>query len=363
MERKDDLISHGELMGLAVIGLFSPAIRVLPRMAAQYAGSAAWLSPLAAAPVLLAYIAFCAALLRCRRDGEGLPQIFERSLGRIPGRALCALCGLWLLFYTGFALRVSGERLISAIYGTGSAGFFMFVEIGAAALIAAGRVRSAARTAQVFAGILLCALIVLYLYALTDIDPKNLGPVSRLDTGGILLGAVPFADVIGLSGYYIFLQGRVRIRSDSASCALRRLGGLLAALGAGTAVTVGMLSAPVTAALRFPFFTMIRDIRIFGVVERIEAVVVALWVASDVMFFAALIMICREILASLIPPLGRGGAAPVLAAAAFACGLFAIGDAYVLTELSRRVVPAVNMGITFGLLPAVFAAGKLRKRL
>ena len=360
--KKDGLISHGELMALAVIGLFSPAIRV-PRMAAAFAGRAAWLSPVAAAPVLVIYAAFCAAFIRRRREGEGLSGLFERSLGRLPGRTLIALCGLWLTFYAGFTLRVSGERLISAIYGTGGAWFFMAVEIAAAALIAGDGMTRAVRAAQVFSGVLIAALAVLCLCALTDIDPKNLWPVSRLDAGGIALGAAPFADVIGLSGYYMLLQGRVRKESDGAACMLRRLGGLLAALGAGTAVTVGMLSPRVTAALRYPFFTMIRDISIFGVVERIEAVVVALWVASDMMFFAALLMMCAECAAAISPRAAKKTAVLFAAAAAFAVGLFAFRDAFVLTELSRRVVPAVNLAVTFGLFPAVFAVGRLRKKL
>ena len=64
---------------------------------------------------------------------------------------------------------------------------------------------------------------------------------------------------------------------------LRAVGGLLMFLV--VAVTLGHFGPELTGRLTYPFFALVRNTSVFGITERIEALVTALWVFSDFVLF------------------------------------------------------------------------------
>jgi len=360
---ENDKITHRQLMALTFIGLFSPVIRLLPKTSVQLAGSAAWLTPVAAAVPLTLYLWFMRAFVKNRGENEGLAHLFERCIGRGPGKVLSSIFGLWLIFYAGFQLRTGGERLLSSIYANGSVAFFMGIMIVLAVIVAMGSVRSMTRAAEVFVLVILGVLVLVFIFAVTDINPQNLLPVSYLNAGRVLVGALPLIDVLSVSAYYMFLQGHVDKKTESFSGMVRWQSLLLVITMAVMVTSIGMLSSTVIANLQNPFFIMIRDITIFGIVERIESVVITLWVITDLCLLSALITICSEVFESVTGRKRKKLVAAVVGAAVFACGMLVSRDAFGLIIFSERIVPGVHMLLVFIVLPAVFIAGKIRKKI
>ena len=127
--------------------LLGPALRLLPRAAAEQAGRAAWLGALPALPLLLLYARFLSRFWETRPAGTGLAEAAMQVLGpRWGAVALYALSG-WLLFYGGFVLRSGADRLVVTVYPQSAPAVFT-LSMGLCCLIAAlGSARSLARTA------------------------------------------------------------------------------------------------------------------------------------------------------------------------------------------------------------------------
>ncbi len=326
-------------------------------------GRVSWLSPVAAALPALAYVFFITSFLKNRGEDEGLTHMFMRALGSRCGKAVALLFALWLTVYSGFVLRSAAERLLSAVYENGGSALFIVLTLAVVVIASLGELRHLARTAEVFLPILLGALILVTAFAAVDIKIENLLPVSYLDTGNILLGAIPILNVLCAFSYFAFLCGHTEKRTENPKITRRWVLVLLLCMFLIIAVSIGVLSSPLVVKLQNAFFIMVRNVTIFGIIERFEALVIMLWVITDFIYLAALLIIITEILkVSFNSERRRPFVWPVSGAVALSA-FFAVSNAFELHMLSQWVVPAVNMFMIFVLLPAVYLVGKLRKRI
>ena len=100
---------------------------------------------------------------------------------------------------------------------------------------------------------------------------------------------------IGTVGVYLYFFKDVADSDNSNKVIIQRLFTVLAVILILLVTTIGVLSEPLIRKLQHPFFIMVRDLSVFGVVERVESVVIALWVVSDIVYVSMLLKICGEI--------------------------------------------------------------------
>ena len=138
--------------------------------------------------------------------------------------------------------------------------------------------------------------------------------------------------------------------------------GLLAALLCVTVVAT--FGAKLTAEMYYPFFVMIRCIRIFRLLERVEALVVAQWVTTDFLLLGALLQAATGELTLCFPKLGarRGAVALTCLALALLSGALCASTSFSLRELSHTLVPVASASAA-GVLVLAFVVGLIRKKI
>ncbi|MBQ3404955.1 MAG: GerAB/ArcD/ProY family transporter [Oscillospiraceae bacterium] len=352
----DDKISGRQLGAAVFVSLLSPAVRIQPQMSAAIAGSGAWLAPLAAIVPAVLYGCFLTRFVSRRRPGEGMAELILRILGKGPGRAVLLLFSLWFMLYGGLELRTAAERLLASVYLRGEAGVFIVVTLAAAYIAASGRLKSLLSAAELLSPLLGGILVLVLLFSLSDVEPEKLLPLRVRDAPSVLLAAAPLVNLTGAAAWFMFLTDRLEGGIPGLS---RSLICLLVFLSAMTLCTVGSLSASLSAELTNPFFSMVRNISLFHVIERIEAVVVALWVLTDFVFLASMIKIAAAVNRKLI----RGPERPLIPALGMLAASFAIApDPVKLAVVSERFVPLLNLLLAFGLLPLIYFIGLVSGR-
>ncbi len=359
--KSSDRFTLGQLLALCSVMALTPALRLLPGASAALAGRGGWLSVLLALPAAIAYGAFLWHFGQQRREGESLPALWQRAAGERVGAALLMLCGLWLLFYAGFTLRDSAQRLIDTVYPHADRRLFVLPLGLAAAVAGAGEARRLVRCAKMLLPLLVGAIALTLLFALPELHSDNLLPLAGQDALPVLKGALPTLDVAALILVLLFflsdrLIGEGRYRSVAGRIAL--LGTLMAAL---TAAVIGAFGHELSARLTQPYFSLVRNLVFFHSLERIEALLVALWIFSDFLLTAALLLVVRRCLAPLCgekPWLGAAIGAPALL-----IGCLLAPEAAAFERLSSRWIPVANAAVCLLLIPGVYVLGKLRKRL
>ena len=350
-----------QLRALGAVWLLAPALRLYPATAAELAGRAAWLSPLLALPAALGYGWLLHRLLARRLPGEDTVSLLRRALGERASRAVLLLIGLFFLFYAAFSLRSGAQRFITTIFPQAKPVPFALSMGVLAALAAAGPLRTLGRCGKVILPVLLLTLGFILLAALPTVRLENLLPLRPRDALPALAGALPGLDVLAavlFLSLFLSAPGEGQ-RFAPTAVWIALLGLLLSLLGL---TLVGNFGAELTASLQRPFFYLVRNLVFFRNVERVEALVVALWVFSDFLLVSCSLTAGVRCLApALDRPEKRLSILCALAAAVLACFLGRSAASY--AALSERVVPLAGMSLALLLLPGCFLMGKWRRKI
>ena len=331
-------LTEKQLWTIGSLAVLSPLLRVVPETNLCAAGNAGWLSGLAALPMLALYALLLRAALRRRREGEGLENRLFVPLRRF--------LGLWALVYAGFGLRMSAERFFTAL-GVFTAWQPFALVLAILAAVAAGwGAKPLGRAAQIFLAAVTAALLLALGCAVPQMDWGRLGGVSQEDFGPILCGALPTASVGMTALGFLALLAPPGVGED-----LKRGGAFLLRFtltaAAISMAAVGLLGAALASRLSHPFFILLRNISLSRAIERIEALISAVWVLPDLMMLAALLILAGRLL-----PV-RGKPLPAWASAAAVLGVAALlsPSAFGLAIWSERIIPIMGAGMAI-VIPA-----------
>ena len=368
--------SRSQLLALSTLILLSPALRLYPLTSTRLAGRGAWLSALVALPFMLADLLLLCRLLSARREGEGLPEVSLNALGERAGRVFLALLAGWLLLYCGFVLRSGADRFVIGTFPDATPSPFS-VSLGLACLIAAlGRPRALMRSARILLPVLTGFLAFLLLLSLRGMDVHELLPLTGQDVLPVLAGSLPVIDVLALSLYLptLLLGGQSPERGAFRRWARWLLGAALLLCALGAAV-LGSFGPELTLRLAMPFFTLVRNLSFLRSFERMDALVVSLWLFPDFLLGSCLLWCAQHCLRLCLrlpeepeqgPRLSMSRGRWLLwlcAAAAIALSLLLWPDGKRLALWSERVIPLCNLCVAFLLIPMIYIVGRARKKL
>ena len=355
-----DKISFRQCAAAAAVSTFSPISRLLPKSGLEVAGKSCWVGVLLSFLPLLGLCFVVKSLLS--GEERGLCGAMETAIGKWPGRILSALLGLWIIFYGGFLIRSGAERYLSTVYKDEKLWFFIVTIAGVALIAALGRVRAISRMAQICAVILGLTLVVLFAFALPDMQKYYLLPVNVLDSGYIALSALPALNVATSWVFITCLTGYVRPDTWRKGTLVSWAAYTVMLMLIVIVATVGVLGPELSAGQQYPFFALISNLKIFNIFERIEPVTVMIWVLTDMVFISMLMMSAGEAGKNMTGLSDRRWPVLVCAALMTAVAFFISGSAFQLTFISDRLIPIVNLLISAVLLPLLALVKKLRRR-
>ena len=282
------------LLKTGFVAMLSPGIRVMPRLSARLGGRGAWLSALPGAFLGGVFAgAFC-WLVRCAGPGRDSSDLILEAFGKRAGKLLLLLCGAGFLLYGAFILRSSVERLLDTLYINAQKSYLLILCAASSVFAGMRGEKTIGRFCKLVFPILLTVVAATLLAGITNVRKEWLFPVGNMEWRGAVAGAMPLADVLLLLPGLSYLAD---LRTEEITWK-RCMAMVLTAdlfLGGISAVTIGSLSANVTAQLKNPYFVMVRDIEISDAIERIEAIVVAAWVITDYVLIASAMGIASKL--------------------------------------------------------------------
>ena len=370
-----DLVSPRQLLAAAFVAILSPLIRRFPRVLAETAGRAAWLS--VGMTVLPAAAAAGMLWLFYRRQplGSGFADILTRCLGKWPGRILTGFYGLWFAMYAGFLLRSGADRFISTVYPGSGPALFVVVMALLCLVAAMGRLCPIARAAMLFRPLLCGVFLAVFLLTMRDFRPQLLFPVTKADLAPGMLASLQTTNVLSVGTLVVFFTDQLSRpfrREDRPFLQVLALLGLILLM---TVSCLAMFGPRLTANMSYPFFMLVRDLSVLGSLERAEPVVIALWVLSDFVMLSLLLQgagknirfclgfrDCRTASPALCLRQGRW-LFPLCGVLAAAGAILLPGDISVFRLLSEKLVPTANWLFSCVLPILVLVIGLLRKRL
>lgn len=373
----DYSFNRNQLLALSALMFLVPLLRLFPNAAAETASRAAAFTAPAALPFIIFYLCFICSFMDRRKDGEGLAELSIRCLGEKHGRPAVIAEAFWLLLYSGFLLRCSADRLMTTIYPYGSSVFFILTMGLICCLAALGPARSIVRSAKIALPFIYGILLLILFFAVSSVSRKNLMPVTASDIPHIIKGSLAEADVLSaviyLSCFFAAFCPRQKGTFRICSC-FSVLMLLLTALLC-TAV-VGSFGAELCTRLAWPFFSLVRNMVFFHTLERVDALVVAVWVIPDFLLVSMLLhsaQYCIRLALGEASPQYNGEKLlsmerkrwiiPVCSAVSAGIALLIAPDPVNLELWSEKIIPVLNLAFAFVFLPAVYITGIIKKKL
>lgn len=359
-------ISSRQLMALSFVSMLSPFLRLIPGAVTSVSGSASWVSSaLSIIPIYLLSTALT-AFLRHFPKGTGLSAAVLKTMGRFPGSLLLSLWALWLVFHSGFLLCSGADRFIATIYPGVRPTVFIWVTAALCVIAALGTVKSIARASEIFRPLLLFVILLVLLFTIREAEPTFLLPVTTRQTSEILKGiplAAEAASVILVNA--AFLAKSITPDNTPHKRIPWLLGvTILAVLFCITAV--GSLGETYVSALSYPFFIMARDLSILSGVERIEALVVGLWLLPDFVLISVELMIAADTMLLITNRQDTQNARTAWVLIGSGISVFIAfhiaPDSQSLVRWSEKIIPAIHLGWAYVVVPFLLLISKLRKK-
>ncbi|MGB9867569.1 MAG: GerAB/ArcD/ProY family transporter [Bacillota bacterium] len=284
----EEKISPYQLVLLLITVVGGSAFFMLPQGAAKHAGRDAWLTPIIASFPAAITVRVVAALAH-RYPGRTLAQYSRNILGKYLGSAVGLLVSLFITHVSSVVLREIGEFLVSQIMlDTPLVVFVICVALAAAyaawhGLEVLARVNQIVLPVGVFSG--LCFLCLL----LPKVDFESFLPFLEEGIGRPLRGTLLPTSFRVQLGVLFALAPQVSPQES-----LLKAGGaanifLAAILTLTVAAVVGVLGEQGAANATFATFMSSELIRYGEFVERLDALIMVLWISLSTLKTAVLL--------------------------------------------------------------------------
>lgn len=272
-------ISSRQATFLMITMIFATVILFVPGITAKHAGQDGWISVILAtgAGLLIARLVTSLSLLFPDKT------IFEypgEILGRWPGKLVGLLYVWWYLHINAEVIREFGSFLVAAFMSDTPIIVFHLVVVAMAAYTIRNGLEVFTRANEIFLPLILGSIIMLFVLSNMEMDFKRLLPVFGTDAVDIVKGAAAplawFGEIVTIAVVIPYLNKpgeahRVAVVAVlvCGSFFLLTVVGVLAIFGPDLA-----------GAFMFPTLNGARIISIANLLERLEAVIMVIWVAG-----------------------------------------------------------------------------------
>ena len=349
MER--DTLSFSQWMALLLGALLGPAIELLPGSAAQAgivgaALSAVGIALFGAAGILVGYLA---------SDG-GLLRAIGKSFGSWGGKAVLLLYLIWGELLLALRLRLAAQRMMDGGERDGAVWFFIVVLAVLAWWMGKGSLGALGRTAQLFFLGLAVAGAAVLAVSLFQVEPGNL-LTSWKDAGATEL-VWPGIQVAGYGSFAMFLY-QPSGKKDGRSW-LRALVWAWFVVTVAQIIIVGRFGPALTQELESPFLQLAKSIGVKGAFQRVESIVGALWMFSDLLLLALLLCGVKRIGTEIITKGSELALTTVQIVVAVVLAVACFGVKISAKEVEDQLIPVGN--IILGIVVPAFACILLRRK-
>lgn len=374
--RSKRLLSRYEMVCMGFLCILSPIVRTMPRQQVLNAWDSAWICPLLAGIPFILLLLLTESCFRRADPCDGFTELFIKGLGKTAGTIVAFFFVVWFLFYTAFALRVGADRYVATAYKLSNPLFFTVVILFLASLPVFDSLRSLARTSLIFFPILFVILTVIFSFAGADVKKECIAPLSSADWPAVFRTIPPVTNVIGLSVYYGFLEGRIENKKGRLLAAGIWLLLAVAVIFLICYISLGVFSAQEVTRQNYTFFFMVQSLPRLNSIVRVEPVIIALWVASDFVFISSLLFIINTILrrcfgysqaetdSTKTTDLKNGRFIIwLIILVVLTLTFFIPKDSNKVNNISMIIIPYLNLLFVFGILPISLAIGRIRKKI
>jgi hypothetical protein len=345
-----------------MVSTLSAAIRLFPSETAAISGAASWLTPLAGVVPLLLNFKVLNIMFK-NNTYTNFGEVIEASLGRIMGKIIIVIFLLWMIILYFLYIRYYADRLLSSIYTSTDVRFFLLIMMLLVFMTTRGRIEAFTRFAEFSFLAFNAIMFAFFVLLLPSVKIENILPVTYYDIVPVIRASYPIAGIWCYLPLFFFIGDKVtdkgRINSYSKRTAI-----YLFVMNTLLIITVvGSIGPKVVQRMPLPFFNAVKVITFSELFDRMESVLLSVWVVSDFLVINSFAFIIMAICKQLFRLKEDKFLSAPLAFLGYSGSQFLTTSRFELKLFSNKIGLPINI-ITCILLPfIIMIIGKLRKKL
>lgn len=339
---------------------FSPAVRVIPAFEAYSAKQVGWLAPIVAFfPVFILILTFNKLFIMY--EGMSYTGIIYEILGRPIGNILLIIYAIGISILTALYIRYYAAKLSIALATTMHMELNIIVLLILVYLVLRYGLVILARMGEVIVVIINITFLILFILSINNIKLDNLMPISYRDI--IPIGKAGYL-IMGLWCYFTllcFLGDRIKDKQNLKDAGIKYSIFLVISTIILSIMVIGSIGYSVAQRSAVPFFSAVKNISVFSIIERIEAVVVTQWIATDFILIAIFIYILLDILNEIFKTEDVRYLLKILLIFFYLFSLYIAFTIFEMQAFSFKLVTHLNLLLGFVIPILIYFIGSVKK--
>lgn len=208
-------------------------------------------------------------------------------------------------------------------------------------------------------------ILLFILGALFILSPQikinNILPVTIYDTKGILVGVLP---MLAFAVYFmgmLFLGDNVENKKDLFKCSKKYMimAGVIAV--SITLSTIGVFGYKLSEVSTQPYFNALKNIELFTVIERVEALAITFWLVTDIVLIVVLFYVVTTLIQKLFDLPKRENLVTPMLFLEYVLSLYIASSLFELEKYSRGIGSVIYIALGTVVPFVVYLVGKVRK--
>lgn len=362
MEITKGKISIRQAYIILLLALTAPTLRVVPNYIAQLAEEASWVTPFVALipGILLIYVVN--VLFQKYRD-KSLYEVYVGVFGKIITKLIFVIYGVWLIVLCSLYLRMFGERFIGTLLFNADLNILLAIMILFVAIAGMKKFETLGRLSE----LLLIFIVVLFVAVTFAILPKirleNLYPVTYYDTLPVLKSVIPVFSLFTYTTPLLLLGDKISHKDQLKKYGKRTLFIMMTFFVFLILSTVGLFGYSVNQQFIFPYYIVLNSVSLFGNVERLEALFISTWLASDFAIVLLFVFMITQTSKKLFHARKETWFVIPVCVIVYVLALMLFKSIHQVQFFARNILVYVNISL-FAVLPLVaLVVGKVRKKV
>jgi len=252
----------------------------------KFAGPDGWISASILASAYGSLVVLVVVALGNRFPSQAFTEYLPAVLGKIPGKILAALYAGFFIHLSAIILNESSTFVHVAFLRETPPTVLDIVTAAAAAYGVYLGIEVIARQSSIVFPVWALSLLLLLILGIIELNPNNLRPFMENGPLPVLRGAGISTVFRGEAFLLAMLFPYLNQKREALKSGFVNLGVVAIIAGTIMAALVGVFGDSFVTIKLFPFFELARYISVARIVERLEIVVVIIWVAGVIVKLA-----------------------------------------------------------------------------
>lgn len=291
-------ITVRQVFKLLICMSLGPAVRVVPLYVSKVAAQAGWLGPVVIFLPIFLFLKILTRIFSVYRE-ESYSQIICDILGGVMGKLVLFIYLIGMTILTGFYIRAYATRINLSLTPTAR----IHVEVISMLLLVYVVVRYGlvllTRMGEIIFAVTVISFIVFFLLSANNIRVDRLTPISYRDIVPIFKAGYGVGNIWGFITFICFYSDRITEKDELASVGYKYLIFFIVVTTMLNIMVIGSLGYSVVSRTSLPFFVAIKNISLFNIIERIEALAISQWIAIDFVLIAIFVFVTLRIISDL----------------------------------------------------------------